>query len=278
MNQLKSHLWFSKEETLLGSTNWTFERKKEFDTVLNQHWMLDNYDSCQMLEFLWWNDHLRNVLEMRILLKKYWQKTLSLDIDETLSATSTHWFWKLMEIFWNHEWLSPEQMVRKYYHTNSVPYRKDHPEVIAWMHQYREDNEFQKHIELIDGVREQYQKIHSEIIPISSYITARPDNVKSGTHVRLEDNQFPNHHRLILRPQPLDHIFSNLWKACVLDILYPYVNGIVDDNPNLVKMLPNRYEGYVFLYDKTSTPHNHINVHVSETLDDVRRNIEKVYW
>lgn len=277
MNNFRKQLWLNKDASLLWTNLWTHDEKKELDRVLNNHGILDNYDSYEMLTFLCWKYYAEHILDFREFLKYQKKSWMSLDIDETLSATSTTWFRKLLQLFWNPEWLTPEEMVRKYYHTQNVPYWKNNVEVLDWMHEHREDNELQKELDLIDGTLQHYQQIHKSIIPIHSYITARPDCVEWGTLDWLQEKNFPNHNQIILRPQWLDHTLSNLWKACVLDILYPYIVWIVDDNPNLVKMLPKRYEWHIFLYDKTSCEHNHINVYVCETIDDVRKSIEQTF-
>jgi hypothetical protein len=78
-------------------------------------------------------------------------------------------------------------------------------------------------------------------------------------------------------PSKLDYLFWNLWKACILDILYPNIDWIVDDNPKLIILLPKRYKWNIFLYSHWSCDYSHVNVHISETIDDVRKNIENIY-
>lgn len=110
-----------------------------------------------------------------------------------------------------------------------------------------------------------------------SYITVRPDNVSNGTSIWLANHDFPKA-EVIHIPHELEYLFWNLWKACVLDVLYPNIVWIVDDNPSLIKMLPSRYKWEIFLFNKSHTcDYNHINIHVSETVDEVIKNIEKVF-
>jgi hypothetical protein len=45
----------------------------------------------------------------------------------------------------------------------------------------------------------------------------------------------------------------------------------------LIKMLPERYAWNIFLYSHNSCEFDHINVHVSQTINDVRKNIENIY-
>lgn len=279
MKELKSYIWLYEKDTLLWTTQWTDDRKKLLSEVLNVHWVLDAFDSVEFLRFMCWDDYVKMILDFKNSIKKSWKSGLSLDIDETLSATSNYWFSRLIELFWNPENLTPKELERKYYHTQNVPYWKDNAEVLVWMHAHREDDELQKMLELIEGTDFHYREIHKNIISINSYITARPDNVTNGTKHWLKQKEFPNNDTVILRPQLLDHNVSNLWKACVLDILYPEVVWIVDDNPNLIKMLPRRYEWHIFLYDKSSCDFSHIkNIYVSQTIEDVRKNIEGVFW
>lgn len=277
MKEFKEHIWFKENDTLLWTTERSSYRKNLLSEVLNVHWTLDKFDSVEFLRFMCWEDYVKMILDFKNSVKNSWKNWLALDIDETLSATSTYWFSRLLELFWNPENLTPDQMVKKYYHTQNVPYWKGNEKVLAWMHEHREDDEIQKMLELIEWTDHHYREIHENIIPVNSYITARPDNVVNWTKHWLKQKDFPNNDTVILRPQALDHSLSNLWKACVLDILYPEVVWIVDDNPGLIKLLPERYKWHIFLYDKPGCDFNHVNIYVCQTIEDVRNSIEVVF-
>lgn len=252
-------------------------QKKQLAETLNNHGLLDKYDSIEILEILCWEIFVKQLIEYKISLETNWVYWLALDIDETLSDTSLFWFEKILDLFWNPENLTPKEMYIKYHLCQNVPYWQNREDVQDWMHKHREDDDFQLMIPLIEWTEKTYSDIHENIIPIVAYITVRPDSIQAGTRKWLETYNFPPA-KQIFRPQQLEHGIWNLWKACVLDILSPNIVGIVDDNPNLIKMLPKRYNWHVFLFSHPSISYNHINVHASPTVDHVRNNIKKVFY
>lgn len=277
MHSIRKDFLISEKESLLWSSKWSTEKKIRISQAINNHWFLDNYSSIDILEFLIWEKWLNKILDLKIELSKRSIEGLALDIDETLSLTSTFWFEKLLSIFWNPENLTASQMAEKYHLCQNVPYWKDNSDIYDLMYQFREDDNFQIEIPLIEWTNHHYNRIHNEIISILSYITVRPDNVSKGTSIWLDNHDFPKAD-VIHIPHELEYLFWNLWKACVLDILYPNIVWIVDDNPNLIKMLPSRYKWEVFLFNKAETCNFwHINIHISETIEDVIKNIEKLF-
>lgn len=277
MNSIRKDFWILEWETLLWSHNWDADKKLKLSQTVNFHWFLDNYSSVDILKFLCWELFLNRILDFKSELSKNWIEWLALDIDETLSATSTYWFEKLLSIFWNPENLTAEQMASKYHLCQNVPYWKWNTEIFDLMYKFREDNDFQTNIPIIEWTNLHYSKIHSEIISILSYITVRPDVVVDGTSRWLDSHDFPKA-ELIHIPYELEYLFWNLWKACVLDVLYPNIVWIVDDNPSLIKMLPQRYKWEIFLFNKKELcDYSHINIHISENIEQVIRNIEKVF-
>lgn len=184
-----------------------------------------------------------------ITLKKKWAREnvqgIALDIDETLCWTIGHLVGEMQKLFGNPENLSIEALIAKYRFTKHVPYWQT-PEIKKWLDDYRESSKLKEGLPLMIGAQNAVREIN-KIIPVVAYITARPEVVADGTKIWLDKHDFPNG-EIILRPMHIDHDFGNPWKAQVLHELYPYVLGIVDDNPSLVKHLPKNYLGNILVF------------------------------
>lgn len=277
MHSIRRDFWIWDNQSLLWSASWSYERKTKLSQSINKHWFLDNYSSLDILEFLIWEQWLNKILEFKNDLIKKWLEWLALDIDQTLSYTWIYWFEKLLSLYWNPENLTANEMSDKYTFYENVPYWSINPDIIKKMYEFRDSNEHQLEIPIIEWTNLHYSRIHREIISILSYITVRPDSVSDWTSTWINSNGFPVA-EVIHIPRELEFMLWNLWKACVLDVLYPNIVWIVDDNPSLIKMLPSSYKGEIFLFNKEENcNYNHINIHVSETIGDVIKNIEKVF-
>jgi len=182
---------------------------------------------------------------------------LALDIDETLSYTLLHWVEQLQINFGNPEKLTVKELIQKYRYMDHVPYWQT-TEALEWMQWARTSNKLQAELPLIENSNIAARKI-DEIIPISLYLTVRPMSVVKGTVQWLTTHNFPVG-SLMLRPDGTKREDGNKWKAEVLEILFPEIGGIVDDNSGLVKNLSSKYKGVVYLYNYDESPRQDINV------------------
>lgn len=110
----------------------------------------------------------------------------------------------------------------------------------------RVNNEFYKNIPAIEGSASVLSEINKSI-PVSCYLTIRPEIIRDGTEKWLAGNNFPVAN-IIMRPENILTKDGNKWKAEVLQSLYPETIGIIDDNPELIDFLSETYEGTIFLY------------------------------
>ena len=179
------------------------------------------------------------------------QSGLGLDIDETLSWTLGYWFEELKKRFGNPENLSTKKIIAKYRYSKNVPYWQT-PAALEWMEEQRNSNDTQTKLPLIENANHAVQKIML-IAPIAAYITVRPESVVEGTTKWLSKHNFPDL-PILARTPDVKHHDGNQWKAEVLTELYPEINGIIDDNPELVDKLPSDYPGAVYLYDVLDAP------------------------
>jgi len=199
----------------------------------------------------------REVIALKRKLRKEKVSGLALDIDETLSFTIGGLFGDLMKYFGNPENLTLEEMIRKYKHSDKVPYWQG-KECGLLIDKILTDEKIQKDLPLIKNANSLANKV-DKIVPIISYITIRPRVIFEITKKWLKKNNFPKA-PVILKPKNIDRKIGTKWKAKVLEYLYPEVLGIVDDNPGLVKNLSKSYKGIVFLYDHIETDRKDIKV------------------
>jgi hypothetical protein len=178
---------------------------------------------------------------------------LALDIDETLSHTHEHWF-DLLFKFHPLPGKTKEELFHRQEVTSSIPEWQT-PKVERFIHETLHSNEFQETVPLIEGADKAVADIH-RVIPIVAYITARPDTVRAGTLSWFRKHGFPDA-ALIMRDTATNLATlskdKNSWKAGVLQGLYPYVTGIVDDNIALAHELEAlHYPGTLYLYGPQS--------------------------
>lgn len=114
------------------------------------------------------------------------------------------------------------------------------------MDQLMNDDSLQDDLPVVEGAVEAVRQINN-IIPIVLYPTVRPQSILAGTKRWLNKHNFPNA-QIITRPENIRREDGNTWKAKMLERLYPYVQGIIDDNPGLPAALSTDYQGVVFVY------------------------------
>jgi len=125
-----------------------------------------------------------------------------LDIDDTICATNLYIARLFNEKYGNAEKLSPEKIVMKYRYPEKVPSWQT-PTIAK-----EQDKIFNKGVHIpfchpIEGAIEYVLKIDS-IVPISGYLTERPDRFHDITIRWLEKHGFPKR-PVIMRPE--DDIF-----------------------------------------------------------------------
>lgn len=199
---------------------------------------------------------------------------LALDIDETLSLTVMRWVQLLQAEFGNPEQLTFQQVRDRYLYTANVPYWQS-PEALAFHEHLRGDDVIHESMPVIEGAIQGARDLTS-IIPIVLYPTVRPVSVVRGTEKWLKASGFPDA-PVFARPHGIPHSQGNAWKAGVLRSLYPYVQGIVDDNPGLVDHLSPDYPGVVFVYNNTDHPKRSDRVIPCPTWDDVVSNARNYF-
>lgn len=141
------------------------------------------------------------------------------------------------------------------------------------MEKTRNSDKLHEALPLIENSNLIVQKIN-KVVPIVAYITTRPQSVIQGTKKWLKKHNFPQK-QIISRPTKVTHSEGNKWKARVLEILFPQIIGIIEDNAGLVKNLSGKYKGIVYLYNNVYYERKDINVILCKTWNDVLSQIEK---
>ena len=199
---------------------------------------------------------------------------LALDIDETLAATSQHWFALLFEKLGNPERRSAKEMAEKYTVVENVPYWNALPEFQTWHKQAVSSEALHADVPLVAYAKETVDAMKEEI-PFVAYITGRPENLRQVTHAWLQHHGF-DELPLIMKPPTCKEKSNNEWKAEILHELYPYVTGIVDDNPGLSTYLADDYAGTVFVLGKKQTEDARENIIACEDWQEVYKTLQHI--
>jgi hypothetical protein len=203
---------------------------------------------------------------------------LALDIDETLADSGLHWFKRVYE-FHPIKNLTLSEVAKKYGFVEDVPEWDGTQETRDFMQSLLHSDEFNESIPLIEDANHIVNKIN-ETVPIVAYITARPSTVRNSTEIWLKKHGFPDA-PLLMRGEDVqvttsDGLGRNKWKAQVLLDLYPYVNGIIDDNVLLTHELQHLdYQGVLYVYGNGTNEFDHYkHVVVCPTWQSVLDRIE----
>lgn len=157
---------------------------------------------------------------------------VALDIDETLAWTGKYWLEQMQVLFGNPENLSPEDMFKKYKLCQHVPYYASNPEAMKWMSERRSCDTTQRNLPIIQGSVEGVASLQKHVTVVA-YLTVRPHKLAEGTAWWLKEMGFPEA-TLVCKPDEVPFEQGNAWKAKVLGTLYPYIRGMVDDNPSVL--------------------------------------------
>lgn len=172
---------------------------------------------------------------------------LAIDIDDTISWTFKHYVDILEAKFGNPENLTVDEIIKKYRFGRRIPYWQT-KEALKWISSHTFSNDAQESIPLIEDANVVVRKI-SKIIPVSAYITARPEVVSDGTKRWLAKHNFPEA-PVVARGEKDLKRDGNRWKAEILAKSFPKILGIIDDNPGLPSKLPRGYRGTIYLYGR----------------------------
>lgn len=203
---------------------------------------------------------------------------LLLDIDDTICATNLYLARLFNEQYGNLEGLSPEEIVLKYRYPSQVPSWQT-PEIAKRQNEIFDSG---SHIPFSPAVDKslEYVLMIDAVIPISGYLTGRPDRFQDITLHWLSKHGFPQK-QIVMRPQatflPDSEIANGFeWKARILQSL-PNVLGTIDDSFEITSYLPENYNGTIFLYSHgAGTPNFPFTVNCP-TWKDVYKEVSKKF-
>jgi predicted secreted acid phosphatase len=192
---------------------------------------------------------------------------LAVDIDETISDTSTYWFEEAIKKFGKPNNKTTKEIIDEYVLIQNIPFWNK-LEIESWLLDARKNLDFHSKPLPIIGALDTLKEIDKKI-KIVAYITARPEFLRETTINWLEKHGFPKAD-LIHMPNKNEHSESNLWKANVLEYLYPQVSGIIDDNPLLVKEISETYQGDIYLIRNKKLKRYNSNIYPCENWNEVK--------
>jgi hypothetical protein len=199
---------------------------------------------------------------------------IACDLDETCSWTVYHYIDILKNKFGNPENLSTLDMVEKYQYVQSVPYYRT-PEINEWIEEMIHSNELQPELPLIPNIQDYIHKVN-KTMPIKCYLTLRPESVVDGTREWLKQHQFPDA-TVFAKPDHIDRLEGNKWKANILKQAYPTIKGIIDDNQGIIEELGKDYQGKLFLFGHKSSPNGASFVVPCQDWNKVYGEIKDIY-
>jgi len=214
----------------------------------------------------------KQVIALKNELKRRGIKGIALDIDETLSWTAGRWTEEMTKRFGNPENLTTEEILLKY---RLVQNYWNNKEAVEWLKKARGNNKLQETLPLIENSNHFVNKIN-QIVPVACYLTIRPESVMEGTSVWLEKYNFPKA-KIIAKPKKIDYSEGSKWKAKALELLYPEVQGIVDDNWDVIDYLPSTYKGFIFLYRNFYLYTGKLNLILCPTWEDVLSEVKEKF-
>lgn len=186
-----------------------------------------------------------NVENLKRLLSQNGPAGLAVDIDDTLSVTGPSWYQALINIG-GHPGLTYLEIVKQYGMFHLVPGWKDNPGTVAWMERAQYDPEGYTRLLPVEDAQSMLTAL-AEIMPLQAYVTMRPISVLDATRAWLQQHGFPEL-PILSRPADVSHERMHGWKGRALHTLWPRVCGIIDDDPRLIRQLPDDYPGTFYLF------------------------------
>lgn len=171
---------------------------------------------------------------------------LLLDIDNTLAATSRFFFCSLAERFGLPEGESVESLHERYHYSWRVPHWQ-HDEARAWDNAQEHSVEFHEQMTPIAEAQRGVLEVQ-EFVPITAYVTTRPELLREVTRSWLLRHGFPDA-PLVMRPNEMSPKSGNQWKVHQVHSFFATSFGIVDDHVDVARGLAGEYAGSIFHYN-----------------------------
>lgn len=190
---------------------------------------------------------------------------IGLDIDDSLADTNVYYFHLIMKKFGHPKTDDPNELIRMHRYVRCVP-EWQKPEIEEEVERYIYSDVISCLIPVMDGSQENVAEI-SGIMPVVCYITGRPYSVRKSSYDWIRNHAFPDS-EIIFQPEKkeleeMGFKNGNEWRANLLEFLHPYLEGIVDDNEELINYL-NDYQGKIYLSGKGEKSEKRNVIHCSD--------------
>jgi len=200
---------------------------------------------------------------------------LCLDIDDTIAATNIFWAEHHIKEFGNPEKLSAEEIIDKYDFASNVPYWNRIPEAEEWIENNCNEIMGRYDVKPIGDALIHISQLENKISFVA-YLTGRSEKIEEGTKKWLKKHKFPELEIFSLPDtQFLNKIGANNtsdWKMKFLEFMHPYIKGLIDDNTDIIKSIPETYDGKIYLYNN-KIKNIKQNIISCYSWSDVERNI-----
>ncbi len=170
---------------------------------------------------------------------------LACDIDDTIAKTSDAYHDLLSRQFPPPEALTKDSLRKHYALTGRILHWGDIPEANAFAYEFIDDPHFHAQMDPLDGAIAGTQELWLQQ-RLACYLTVRSEAMRSETECWFSRYDLPT---LPLAMRDAAHSASNAqWKAAALEYLFPEVQGIIDNDARIARLLEEQgYRGKVFL-------------------------------
>lgn len=201
-------------------------------------------------------------------------KGLMIDIDDVLADTAKYWMQLFQVEYGNPENLSVDQMYLKYHSVQKVPYWQS-TDISNWVYRFINSSHFQLKLPLIKNSNTILWEL-TDHIPITCYLTKRPERVRIGTEHWLAKHNFPPA-EIIFRPNKIRAEDGNAWKAKMIDKLSDKLVAVVDDDKRLIKILEQYLSIHFFLYSFPSYDIIDLRVYPCDSWETLLLKFKKIF-
>lgn len=199
----------------------------------------------------------RSYTPLRSKLQDSGVRGLAMDIDDSISGTNLHWASLVLDRYGHPEYDNPYEIIKAYRYVRNVP-EWQVPEVVKFVENLIQSADIASSLPPVHRAKEFVSRIVN-VRPLVCYLTGRPDRMKEVSHAWIWRHDFPGSD-IVFQPDQdtLRHMGfrnGNEWRARLVEFLYPVVEGLIDDNVELLSYMDG-YKGRFFVLGSSGQSEN----------------------
>ncbi len=180
---------------------------------------------------------------------------LAFDIDDTLSSTSDGYFDLLNLTHPAPTYLTKELFRKKYARTGEVTHWRSIQDAYDLLISKVNCPQFHYELSPFPHAIEQTTILNNHNF-FACYLTARKEDMRELTQRWLDEQGFPKK-PLIMRDNTIEFSNHTQWKTAALHSLYPYIQGLIDNDARILSHLQQRsYPGNLYLFGLSPHEYN----------------------